>query len=309
MYRIRRQLIVGIMALTLAGIASARAAAQSGPTGPSSPSPAGGAPMPQPNRITFTRDSLPKLLKDLGYTVTEKTLANGGLYWQVVTQSENWSFTVNVLPMVHQDKITSILLTSDLGRKISPQTGAQELAKLLQWNQEMGFLVYFGYNAQSGCITAQRPHIFPDSTLEEMRFVFNDYFKAIRDTHAVWNSLSAAPAATPAGNGAPAPNAKPAQPVELKSNIVGTTWTGTENLPGFGKLTFTFHTGGAATMIDAKGQTDGTWTQNGNDVTISFNGCVYQGRITGQTISGSGRITAGAQSGQTWSFQVTVQKN
>jgi hypothetical protein len=62
-------------------------------------------------------------------------------------------------------------------------------------------------------------------------------------------------------------------------------------------------------MIDAKGQTEGTWTQNGNDVTINFNGCVYQGRINGQSLTGSGRITSGGQSGQTWSFQVTLQKN
>ena len=62
-------------------------------------------------------------------------------------------------------------------------------------------------------------------------------------------------------------------------------------------------------MIDAKGQTEGAWTQNGNDVIIDFQGCVYQGRINGHTLSGSGRITAGGQTGQTWSFQVALQKS
>ena len=38
-------------------------------------------------------------------------------------------------------------------------------------------------------------------------------------------------------------------------------------------------------MIDTKGETAGTWTQNGNEVTVNFNGCVYQGRINGQTLS------------------------
>src|SRR5947207_546869 len=102
MYRIRRQLMVGILAVTLVGIASARAAAQPGPlgSGPSSPSSSGGAPMPQPNRVVFTKESLPQMLKQLGYTVTEKSVGNG-VYWQIVTQSENWTFTVNVLPMVN----------------------------------------------------------------------------------------------------------------------------------------------------------------------------------------------------------------
>jgi hypothetical protein len=308
MYRIRRQLFVGIMAVTLACVASARALAQPGGTGPTGPAPSGGAGAPQtPSRVAFTAESLPQMFKQLGYSVTEKS-SNNGTHWQIVTQSENWNFTVNVLPMVNQGKITSLLLTSDLGKKVSPQAGAQDVLKLLQWNQEQGFMFYFGYNAQSACVTAQRPVNIPDASLEELRFVFDDFFKAIRTYHPVWNALSGA-APAPAANGGPAPNGKQPQPVEPQMNIVGTTWNGNENLPGFGKLTFAFRANGAATMIDAKGQTEGTWTQNGNDLTINFNGCVYQGRITGLTISGSGRLTAGAQTGQTWSFQVALQKN
>ncbi len=301
MYRIRQLLVASIMTVTLTGAASAQ------PSGPSGPLPSGGAPTPQPNRVVFTRDSLPQLLKQLGYTVNEKTLPNGGLYWQIATQSEGWNFTVNVLPMVQQDKITSLLLSSDLGRKVSPQAGAQDVLKLMKYNHDQAYLLYFGYNAQTGCVTAQRPYVFPDASPEEMRLVFNDIFKSIRDTHAIWNPLGgAAQAPAPALNGGPAPNANP--PVQLVANIVGTTWNGSENLPGFGKLTFQFRAGGAATMIDAKATTEGNWTQNGNDVTINFQGCVYQGRINGQSISGSGRITTGGQAGQTWSFQVALQK-
>src|SRR5215510_13376520 len=218
MYRIRRQLVVGIMAVTLAGIVSARAAAQPG-TGPASAPSSGGTPAPQANRVVFTKESLPQLLRQLGYTVTEKP-ANNGVCWQIVTQSENWSFTVLVLPMVNQDKISSILLTSDLGRKINPQNGGQDLLKLLQWNQEQAFMVYFGYNAQSGCVTVQRPYIFPDASIEEMRLLFDDFFKTIRDTHGLWSPLSGA-AAAPAGN-APAPAGKPAQ-TEKPANITGST--------------------------------------------------------------------------------------
>jgi hypothetical protein len=272
--------------------------------------PSGGAPTPtpQPSRVAFTKESLPKLLKDLGYTVTEKSAPNGAIYWQVVTQSEGWNFTVLVLPMVNQGKITSLLLTSDLGKKVNQQAGAQGVLKLLQWNQELGFMFYFGYNAQTGCVSAQRPLAISDASPDEMRLVFNDFFKTIRDTHALWNPLSGAPAAAPAAGG-PAPAGTPAPAPVVTASIAGSTWNGNENLPGFGKLSFVFRAGGAATMIDAKGQTEGTWTQNGNDVTINFNGCVYQGRINGQSLTGSGRITSGGQSGQTWSFQVTLQKN
>ena len=239
MYRIRRQLIVGIMAITLACIASARVMAQPGGTGPTGPPPAGGAPAPQQtNRVPFTMESLPQMLKQLGYTVTEKSTANG-VYWQIVTQSENWSFTVNVLPMVNQGKITSILFSSDLGKKVSPQAGAQDVLKLLQWNQEQCFMFYFGYNAQSGCVTAQRPVNIGDASLEEMRFVFDDYFKAIRTYHPVWNALSGAAPAPAVNGGGPVPADKPARAARPGEHF-GSTWTGTENLPGFGKLSFVF---------------------------------------------------------------------
>jgi hypothetical protein len=305
MFSIRRLLLVGVVCVTLTSGAANRASAQPS-TGPSSgPAASGGSPAPQANRIQFTNDSLPKMLKDLGYTVTEKASANGP-HWQVVTQSENWNFTVQVLPMVNQGKITCLLLTSDLGRKINPQASTQDVLKVLQWNHEGGYLFYFGYNAQTGCITAQRPHIFSDATPDEMRAVFEDYFKSIRQFHAVWNQLSgAAAAAAPANNGGPAQVAAP----QAVANVAGSTWSGTENLPGFGKLTFVFRANGSATMIDTKGETAGNWTQNGNDVTINFNGCVYQGRINGQALAGSGRITSGNQAGQTWTFQVSLQKN
>src|SRR3954452_5156920 len=154
MHHLRRQLVAAVMAVTLVALASVSARAQSGPVG--SPSP-GGAPPPQPNRVAFTAESLPQVLKQLGYSVTEKSLANGKRYWQTVTEADGWRFTVQVLPIVRDEKIVSLLLSSDLGRKISPQAGTQALLKLLEWNREHSFMAFFGYNAQTGCITYQRP--------------------------------------------------------------------------------------------------------------------------------------------------------
>jgi hypothetical protein len=294
------------MAVTLVALGSASGRAQTEPVGASSP---GGAPPPQPQRVAFTKDSLPEMLKQLGYSVTEQSLPNGKLYWQVVAQSGDWRFTVRVLPIVHEEKIVSLLLSSDLGRKISPQAGAQGLLKLLEWNRDHAYLAYFAYNAQTGCISAQRPYQFPDASLDELRWVFDDFFKGIRETYALWNPLSGATPAT--GNGGPAPAGNPPQaPAKpVGKNLADSTWTGSENLPGYGKLTFEFGADGAATMIDTKGETPGTWTQNGNEVTIRFDGCVYQGRVNGQTLSGSARLTGGPNQGQTWSFQVRLQKS
>ena len=46
-----------------------------------------------------------------------------------------------------------------------------------------------------------------------------------------------------------------------------------------------------------------------NTVTIRFKNCVYQGRLNGQTLSGNGTFTSGADQGRTWSFQVALAKN
>lgn len=79
-------------------------------------------------------------------------------------------------------------------------------------------------------------------------------------------------------------------------------WQGRENLQGFGNLSFAFQNGGRVVMTDTRGQTAGTWSSQGDVVTLRFNGgrTVYTGRMVGNTISG----TARGQSSH-WSFSVT----
>ncbi|MBI1832344.1 MAG: caspase family protein [Planctomycetes bacterium] len=78
-------------------------------------------------------------------------------------------------------------------------------------------------------------------------------------------------------------------------------WQGRENLAGFGALSFAFENGGRVVMTDTQGQTVGTWSQQGDIVTLRFNGgrVVYTGRMVGNNFSG----TARNQSTQ-WSFAV-----
>lgn len=87
-----------------------------------------------------------------------------------------------------------------------------------------------------------------------------------------------------------------------KNSVAGTSWSGSESLSGFGKLTFQFDFDGKAVMIDAKSLVNGTWTQVDNQVTITFQNCVYQGSIQGQVLSGNARYTS--QPGQ-WTFSLT----
>lgn len=96
---------------------------------------------------------------------------------------------------------------------------------------------------------------------------------------------------------------QPVQPARI--NLVNSTWSGTENLANYGKLTFQFHGNGVATMIDSDGSTRGTWNQNGNSVTLTFhNGTVtYTGRINGRTMAGNANINQGS----TWQFNLQMQ--
>ena len=98
----------------------------------------------------------------------------------------------------------------------------------------------------------------------------------------------------------PAPVPAPAPEVNQSISANG-TWTGTENLAGFGNLTFVFQEGGKATMTDAKSTGNGSWTQTGRDVTIRFSNCVYTGQITGVVLQGTAQWNDGTR---TWSFRV-----
>jgi hypothetical protein len=95
----------------------------------------------------------------------------------------------------------------------------------------------------------------------------------------------------------PPPNNDPQQPV----NLVNTTWGGNETLPGYGPLTFQFTGDTQATMTDKDGNSQGSYTQMGNNVTLKFKGSVtYTGTINGNTMQGTATNTK-----TTWNWTVT----
>lgn len=81
-----------------------------------------------------------------------------------------------------------------------------------------------------------------------------------------------------------------------------TSWDGQETLAGYGALTFRFHDEGFVTMVDADGESLGTWRQAGLAVTLFFsNGnVVYRGTISNDSMSGVAR-----NSRSVWRWQVS----
>jgi hypothetical protein len=111
-------------------------------------------------------------------------------------------------------------------------------------------------------------------------------------------ALTAAPALAQTGP----PEKTPPQP---SSGLVGTDWTGSETLGGFGALTFQFRDQGKAIMIDTQGNWPGTFVQDAQEVTIKFfNGdVIYRGKITGKDMAGSAENKAGGK----WTFKVSLK--
>ncbi|MBM3995975.1 MAG: hypothetical protein FJ303_17765 [Planctomycetes bacterium] len=98
------------------------------------------------------------------------------------------------------------------------------------------------------------------------------------------------------------------QPIEALAQSGGprlerSRWVGQEQLEGYGDLEFVFRASGVVIMIDTDGANQGTYRQVGTDVVMTFydGRVVYQGRMQGNTMTGTGRNARGS-----WSFTVTL---
>ena len=81
-------------------------------------------------------------------------------------------------------------------------------------------------------------------------------------------------------------------------------WVGSEDLQGYGSLSFEMHAGGRAVMFDVKGTMEGTWHKAGQATTLRFDDgrVTYSGAVRSSTLSGT------ASNGRTtWSFNVDAQ--
>jgi len=266
----------------------------------------------------LTYQSVPQLLQQLGYTVAAKKYNDGRTFWDVSAQLDGWNYLCQVTPAELNGKILGLFMTSDLGKKIDTQSAsAAGLLKLLEWNTKFGGQDLFGYNADTQTVVMKSRFGHGDANAEDFRIEFQGFFKSIRDTHALWSNTNGngnvavnptpAPAPQPQPQPQPQNTAKPT-PAPVVKSVANSTWSGTEQLAGFGKLTFELKADGKAVMIDATATVNGDWSQKGNEVTVTFSNCVYVGRINGQTMSGTGRFTTGEQAGQTWNFQLSLSR-
>ncbi len=97
------------------------------------------------------------------------------------------------------------------------------------------------------------------------------------------------------GGGAPNPNPPPANNMDL----TGTTWGGKESRANHGPLSLQFNANGKVTATKSAGNHQGQYNQQGNNITITFNGNTYTGVITGNTMQGN------AVNGATnWNWQI-----
>ncbi len=71
--------------------------------------------------------------------------------------------------------------------------------------------------------------------------------------------------------------------------LAGTVWSGSEQLAGYGKLTFRLWASNRATMHDARETMAGSWHRSGSQVTLRFDDgrVVYRGTLHGDTLSGT----------------------
>jgi hypothetical protein len=86
--------------------------------------------------------------------------------------------------------------------------------------------------------------------------------------------------------------------------LANTVWSGSENLSGYGQLSFEFLPNGKVLMSDAltpkRGKVNGTYVQQGAQVTVQFKDAVYVGTINGQGMSGSAKM-----GNQSWAFSLS----
>ena len=90
----------------------------------------------------------------------------------------------------------------------------------------------------------------------------------------------------------------------VPAELAGTTWSGSEELAGYGKLSFRFQKGNRVVMQDAKDSSEGTWQRKGDKLTLKFDGgrVVYQGTVSGTSLSGT------ASNGRnSWAWSVRFQ--
>jgi hypothetical protein len=274
--------------------------------------------------VPLSETSMPQLLQGQGLTIQE-VLTPIGKVWALPNQNlGTGSSVVVMLTKNRNNRVNGFLMCTNLGSKVNPNEPglAAKLLGLMDFNG-VNAPYAFSYDAKTGYLQLTYEHMMSDSSQVEVTKILRGFTGLVAKARPYWSrqGLNASnlgnnpPAQQPVGISGFVPPVQqpaftapvqqpvfspPAQPVVM--SIAQSTWTGSETLQGYGKLTFQFRASGEAVMIDAQSTLAGSWAQHGNQVTIRFGDCIYQGTIQGQTLSGTGRIT---RNNVTWTFTVT----
>lgn len=278
--------------------------AQTGPTGPVVPTPpSNNNNLPPVQQLTPER--LDNYLRSKGHSTKINRHNNGVIIIAAQIQQDGWRFDVEIEFGGDQKNFN---LTCKLGSPQGQLAPAQLMA-LMKKNYDMGALMHFCYREADRQLCLDAPR-FP-TIMNEMAFqnALNDLLRLVRETHPLWDT-SRWPMTQVASDQNISPLPAPAAPVnppvtppqpKITSSLVGTTWIGSESLETYGRLEFRFGPNGQVVMIDAAGESTGSYNVQGNTVTLTFHGgkCIYTGTINGQEISGSAQA-----GGKTWTFSV-----
>ena len=234
----------------------------------------------------LTPDRLAQYLKGQGHAVEKKMGTNNVVQLIAAIKKDGWNFQVEITYYADHSMFN---LSCPLGTV--PGSHAQVL-ELLKLNDKM-LPAHFAYREADRKLVLVDPLYGAKSTEAEFQKVLDGFLNRIRQTYPIWSGNQAV-AVTPV----PAPTNNPT------SGLVNTTWIGTENLQDFGRLEFRFMADGKVLMIDAAGQTMGTFSQQGQTLTLTFGEgnktVTYQGNINGNTFAGN----ASNVNGGLWAFTV-----
>jgi hypothetical protein len=242
---------------------------------------AGAPPAPQQTYYPLTLQSLPQMLQQAGFQV-QPLSDNAGPYWQIIDPQSGKSAIVEPQQMLG-NQIQSI----SIGVTMPLPPGGLQAQSFANVKAQMAPCV-LSYNLPGNQLVLRLYHNLPDSNPQELRALFQQLVGKMNQANALL-----------AGGGIQQPGFN--QGVGQLSSLAIGTWTGTENLQGFGKITFQLMPNGKAIMVDAQNTVPGSWVANGNQVTINLGKyATYQGTILGNTFSGQG-ISATS----TWAFNTT----
>lgn len=247
-----------------------------------------------PQYFVLTEQSLPQMLQQAGYQTQAVPVQGGATMWKVQTQP-NLPPIELMLVKTPQGQVLGLSIASGLKQVNANGVTGPEMLKLLQENHKV-FPYSFTYNTINSTLCLQFFFTQNNSNKEELKRLISDFETKMSQSAALWN-LAGQNAGVNQNQGQVQVNQV------VTANMVNSNWSGTETFGGVKTLAFQFQANGQVVMVDFQGNRFGTWTQNGNQITISIPSIstTYTGTISGNTFTGQGSDPTNGQ----WTFNLT----